>query len=310
MDLNSLQLFVAAAQAGTLSEAARRSGVPLPTLSRRVRRLEEELGVRLLERGTQGLRLTNEGTRLLADVGPALASLTQAEDRLHDETKIAGTLRVSVPPSFEPLWPLLSRCAREYSAARFDVFVTDRRVDLVADGIDVAIHVAREGADQPVGRLLARYRHRVIASPAFLERHPVRVPADLAMVPSGCFRTRTGTPSVWMLGDEQVRLTARLATNDYLHLRHVALAGEVVTELPPFLAEGPIREGRLVSVLDAYPMRSREVWAVVPDTRLTSPLVRRFLESCAEALRIDVQVPSLSAGSRVLATRRGRNRPR
>ena len=297
MDLNSLQLFAAAAQAGTLSEAARRSGVPLPTLSRRVRRLEDELGVRLLERGAQGLRVTNEGTRLLADVGPALATLAQAGDRLHDEAGIAGTLRVSAPPSFEPLWPLFARFGRDHPAARFEVFVTDRRVDLVADGIDVAIHVAREGADAPVGRLLARYRHRVIASPAFLERHTVRAPADLAELPSACFRTRTGAPPAWILGEEQVRLTARLVTNDYLHLRRVALDGEVVAELPPFLAEGPIRDGRLVPVLEAHPMPSRQVRAVVPDTRLTSPLVQRFLDTCTEVLPKELQAPPPSGGS-------------
>lgn len=289
MDLNALELFVAAAQAGTLSAAARRTGVPLPTLSRRIRRLEDELRLRLFERGAQGLRLTEEGQRLLADVAPALVTLSQAGERLHDEARIAGTLRVSAPPSFEPLWPLLSRFGREYPAARFEVFVTDRRVDLVADGIDVAIHVARAGADSPSGRLLARYRHRVIASPAFLERHPVRAPRDLAEVPSGCFRTRTGTPSVWTLGDEQVRLRARLMTNDYLHLRRVALSGEVVAELPPFLAEAPIRDGRLAPVLDEFPMRDREVRAVVPDTRLMSPLVQRFLDACAELLPIELQ---------------------
>lgn len=294
MDLNALHLFAAAAQAGTLSAAARRTGIPLPTLSRRVRRLEEELGVRLLERGAQGLRLTAAGARLMADAAPALATLEQARERLHDEAKIAGTLRVSVPPSFEPLWPLHSRFCRDHPEVRFEVFVTDRRVDLVADGIDVAVHVAREGSDAPVGRLLARYRHRVIASPAFLERHDLREPADLTDVPSGCFRTRTGKPSVWTLGDEQVQLSARLTTNDYLHLRRAALADEVVAELPPFLAEGPIREGSLVSVLDAYPMRGRELRAVVPDKRLTSPLVRLFLDACSEMLPTDLRGPALS----------------
>lgn len=290
MDLNALRLFVAAAQAGTLSMAARRTGVPLPTLSRRVRRLEDELGVRLFERGALGLMLTPEGTRLLADAGPAIATLVQAGDSLHDESGIAGTLRVSAPPSFEPLWNLVSDFGRDHPAVRFDVFVTDRTVDLVADGIDVAIDVVREGSDAIRGRMLARYRHRVVAAPAFLDRHPVRAPADLAEVPVGCFRTRTQTPGVWSLGDERVRLTPRLATNDYLHLLQVALRGEVLTELPPFLAEGPIREGKLVVVLEAHPMPGREVRALVPETRWTSPLVQQFLDTCAEVLPVALEV--------------------
>lgn len=79
---------------------------------------------------------------------------------------------------------------------------------------------------------------------------------------------------------------SRLATNDYLHLRRVALSGEVVTELPPFLAEGPIREGNLVPVLEAHPMLGREVRAIVPETRWTSPLVRRSATgSASDAVR-------------------------
>lgn len=284
MDLNALRLFVAAARAGSLSEAARRTGVPLPTLSRRVRRFEDELGIRLLERGTQGLQLTPEGMRLLTDADPALATLEHAESRLHDETGIAGTLRVSVPPSFQPLWPLVSQFGHDHPAVRFDVFVTDRTVDLMADGVDVAIDVVREGHQTPRGRVLARYRHRVVAAPAFLDRHRVRVPSNLADVPVGCFRTRTGAPGVWSLGAEQVRLQPRLTTNDYLHLRRAALSSEVVTELPPFLAEGPINDGMLVPVLEEHPMPGREIRAIVPETRWMSPLIQQFLDTCAKEL--------------------------
>lgn len=295
MDLNSLSLFLAAAQAGTLSAASRRTGIPLPTLSRRIRRLEDELGVRLLERGVQGLRVTEAGARLLADSGPALESLSQAGQRLqHGEAEVRGTVRMSVPPSFEPLWPMLSRFGQRHPAARVEVFVTDRRVDLVADGIDVAIHVAREGATAPAGLMLAQYRHRVVASPAFLARHPVRALADLEQVPSGCFRARTGAPSIWTLGDHPVRLKAVLTTNDYLHLRWAALADEVITELPPFLSEAPLREGRLVAVLDDQQMERREVRAVVADTRLISPLIRRLLDACRAELATALQISGSS----------------
>jgi DNA-binding transcriptional LysR family regulator len=195
-----------------------------------------------------------------------------------------------VPPSFQPLWPLVSGFGRDHPAVRFDVFVTDRTVDLIADGVDVAIDVVREGSDARRGRTLARYRHRVVAAPAFLDRHRVRAPDDLADMPVGCFRTRTGAPGVWSLGAEQVRLKPRLATNDYLHLRRAALSGEVVTELPPFLAAGPIREGKLVPVLEAHPMPGREIRAIVPETRWTSPLVRQFLDTCAKMLPVELDL--------------------
>ena len=105
MDLNALALFVESAQAGSLSEAARRTGVPLPTLSRKIRKLEEALGMRLLERGPSGLVLTPVGTRLLAESEPAVAVLQQAERSVKSDLGIAGVLRLSIPPHLKPIWP-------------------------------------------------------------------------------------------------------------------------------------------------------------------------------------------------------------
>ncbi|WP_428635235.1 LysR family transcriptional regulator [Sedimenticola sp.] len=154
MDLNALELFVVSARSGSLSEAARRTGIPLPTLSRKVRRLEDDIGMRLLERGPTGLVLTQLGTRLLAEVEPALSMLTQAEHSIRDATRVAGTLRISIPPHFKPLWANLSRFLDRFPAVSFDVFVTDRRVDLVADGIDVALRIGEGGHVSYAGLLL------------------------------------------------------------------------------------------------------------------------------------------------------------
>jgi len=285
MDLNALRLFVAAAQAGSLSEGARRTSVPLPTLSRRVRKLEDELGVRLVERGARGLALTPAGTRLIADAEPALASLSQAEQRLSSEDGVAGVLRVSIPPNFQPLWTVLTRFGERYAAVRFDVFVTDRRVDLVADGIDVAIRVGEEALSSYVGRSLTRYRHQLVASPNLLAHHPIEAPEDLQSVPCVCWRT-VGQP-VWFLGGRELAIEPRLASNDYLHLLHLAMSGKAVTELPPFLAARPIEEQSLVPILQDYPMPERHVRALVVEKRAMSPLVRQFLDFAVE------QVPNV-----------------
>lgn len=282
MDLNALELFVAAAEAGSLSKAVLRTGVPLPTLSRRVRRLEDELGLRLLERGSQGLALTPAGTLLLTEVGPALRALSQAEQRLHDASGVAGTLRVSIPPHFEPMWSVFAGFRRCHPAARFDVFVTDRRVDLVADGVDVVLRVGEGGHTSYEGRTLARYRHRVVAAPALLEGIRIHAPADLDGVACGAWRT--GRPPSWTLAGNAIDLHPIVVTNDYEHLLHLALAGEVVTELPPFMARQPLRDGRLVEVLPDFPMAPQSVRALVADVRALAPLVRQFLDFAAEAV--------------------------
>ena len=103
MDLNALELFCMSARSGSLSEASRRTGVPLPTLSRKVRKLEDEVGMRLFERGPDGLALTQVGTRLLAEAEPALSMLSQAERIICDASGVAGTIRVSMPPHLKPI---------------------------------------------------------------------------------------------------------------------------------------------------------------------------------------------------------------
>jgi DNA-binding transcriptional LysR family regulator len=282
MDLNSLELFVAAAEAGSLSEAARRNGVPLPTLSRRVRTLEEDLGVRLVERGPKGLALTPAGTQLLAEAAPALATLSQAEQRLYDASGVAGTLRVSLPPHFEPMWSVFSEFGRRYPAVRFDVFVTDRRVDLVADGVDVVLRVGEGGYSSYVGRTLTRYRHRVVAAPSLLQGVEIESPADLRNL--ACASWRTGGPPSWTLGDVQLRLDPVLVTNDYEHLLQMAVSGQAITEVPPFLASEPLQDGRLIEVLPDHPMPLQSIRALVVDTRALAPLVRQFLDFAANAV--------------------------
>jgi len=282
MDLNALGLFIAAARAGSFSEAARRSRVPLPTLSRRVRRLESDLGVRLLERGPQGLALTAAGTRLVEDAGPALASLAEAEQRLRDKEGIAGTLRISVPPNFEPVWKLLSEFAELYPAVRFDVFVTERSVDLVADGIDVVLRVGDRGFRSYYGRTLTRYRHQVVAAPTLIERHAIEFPEDLRSVP--CVGWRTAEPLVWSLGGRDVPIEPLLIANDYSHLLQLALSGKAVTEVPPFLAYRPIQDGQLAPVLPDHPMPEVPLRALVVEKRSMPALVREFLDVAVERL--------------------------
>lgn len=276
MDLNAVRLFVQAAEAGSLSEAARRSGVPLPTLSRQLRKLEDDLGMRLLERGPRGLALTPAGNQLIADARPALASLAQAEQRLYDASGVAGRLRISMPPHLEALWPLLRAFGRRYPEVTFDVFVTDRRVDLVADGIDVAIRVGEGGSTGYVGRTLTRYRHRLVASPKLLASHRLAAPQDLARVPCACWRSPGST--VWHLGATKVEIEPVLITNDYAHLLQLAEAGDAVTEVPPFLAAPGIESGSLVEPLPDHPLPENAMRALVVERRSMSPLVRQFLD--------------------------------
>ncbi|HRI64272.1 MAG TPA: LysR family transcriptional regulator [Polyangium sp.] len=289
MDLNAVKLFVQAAEAGSISEAARRTGIPLPTVSRQLRKLEDDLGMRLLERSSRGLALTPAGNQLVADTREALEFLAQAEKRLHDASGMAGRLRISMPPHLDPLWQVFQAFRCRYPAVTLEVFVTERRVDLVADGIDVALRVGEQGPVGYVGRTLTRYRHRLIASPKFLAAHPLATPQDLKGVQCACFRSAGA--SVWHVGGTAVELEPVLVTNDYSHLLWLAEAGDVVTEVPPFLAMEGLERRRLVEPLPEHPLPETPMRALVVERRSMSPLVRQFLDYASENVAKALGVP-------------------
>jgi len=285
MDLNALRMFVLAVDAGSLSSAARGSGVPLPTLSRRVRALEEELGARLVERSLQGLALTDAGRRLYERSARELAALAEAENNVRDaEGGVEGLLRISIPPAFEPWWTLLERFRDRHPKVSVRTLVTTRRVDLVADGIDVALRIGDLGDATNVVRPLLAYRHLVVASPTLIARTgPLTRPIQLASVPCGAFG-QTAERSRWTLGDAVIELAPAVVTNEYTQLRAFALAGSGVTELPPFLARDAIAQKELVALFPKHPMPEKKVSLVFPSGRFMSSLVRAYIDFCvAEA---------------------------
>ena len=302
MDLNDLSTFVEAVGAGSLSEVARRTGAPLATVSRRVRRLEAALGVRLLERGRRGIRPTAAGERLVERAAGGLELVKEAERELRNESGVTGWLRVSVPPSCEPLWTLLADFQEAHPGVRVDVFTSERRVDLVADGIDVALRIGALGPADYVARRLTSYRHVPVASPAFLRAHPVARVDDVLRVPCAAFRPGREQTVQWTLGERVVRPPAVFLANDYAQLRALALAGAVLTELPPFLALEPVLAGSLVRVLGGAPLPETTVTAVFLERRHLSALVRTFVDVCV------ARVPALLSPAWPPARRSGRRR--
>jgi DNA-binding transcriptional LysR family regulator len=297
MDLNAVQMFVNVVQAGSLSAAAERMGIPLPTLSRRIRELERQLKVELLERSVRGTRLTDAGTRLYEHASRGIEALLDAEQAVvSDQARLRGRLRLSLPPAFEPWWDLLAAFQQRYPDIDLQVHTTDRRVDLIEDGIDVALRIGAIAHESMVARLVLSYRHVLVAGAALVERlgAPVR-PEELGRFP--CAVWHTSEKGAWRLGEQTVQPEAVLASNDYAHLRHRALQGSVITELPPFLAAQAIRDGRLQVLLPDYPMPLQQINLLYPSHRHPSTIVRAYLDFCQNQWARFIDLSGLPEGA-------------
>src|SRR5712671_3697274 len=160
MDLNATRMFVAVVQAGSLSAAATRLGTPLPTLSRRIRDLERQLRVQLLERSARGTKLTDAGTRLYEHASRGIEALLEAEHAVvSDQARLKGRLRLSLPQTVEPWWELLAAFQRRYPDIQVYVYSTERRVDPIEDGIDVTLRVGAIVHEAMVARRILSFRN-------------------------------------------------------------------------------------------------------------------------------------------------------
>ena len=291
MDLNATRMFVGVVQAGSLSAAASRLGIPLPTLSRRIRDLERQLKVQLLERSARGAKLTDAGSRLYEHASRGIEALLEGRQAVvTDQARLKGRLRLSLPQTVEPWWELLAAFYRRYPDIQVYVYSTERRVDLIEDGIDVALRVGAIVHEAMVARRVLSFRNILVASPELVERFGLPdEPHALHRLPCAVWASRIDVPARWELGGHVVEPKAALSTNDYHHLCCRALGGDVVTELPPFLAAAPIREKRLVPLLPQYPLPEWPINLLYPPHRHQSTIVRTYLDFCQSYLPKIVQ---------------------
>jgi len=282
MDLNSARIFVNVVARGSFSGAAKFMGIPVATVSRRVAELESSLDVRLLERSTRKLRLTEAGATLHEYVSRGVLEMDAGLLALSEkERDLRGRLRFSMPPSFEPMWTLLENFQALHTNIDIDLFVSERRLDFIEDGIDVALRIGDVASQSAVARLLMVYRHRLVASPEFLRYASIRSPRDVLAMNCAAWSQRNDV-IMWILGDEKLTIDPFLRSNDYLHMRHLALKGKCITELPPFFCQKYIASGELVEVLPDYPMPEQQVNLVYPSRKSVSRITRVFIDYCVE----------------------------
>lgn len=293
-DLNDLVLFASVVTHGGFSGAARALGISKSRVSRRVAELEERLGVRLLHRSTRSVSLTEVGAAFLVHCESMSASARSAYEvaaRAHD--KPSGRLRVSCPIGVAHLFlaPVLPAFLQANPGVRLELDLTNRRVDLIGEGYDVAIRIrsALEDSDLVV-RHLGTSDQILVASPSFVRDHgPLDSVEALRNVkglgPAGV----RGERPRWVMNSpqgitEEIEYQPAFATDDVYLMSRMAVAGIGTTQLPYHLCEEDIREGKLVRLLPEYKLPAHQLHAVYPTRRGMVPAVKVFIETLVREL--------------------------
>jgi DNA-binding transcriptional LysR family regulator len=286
-DLNSLVIFAKVVEANSFSGAARRLKMPISTVSRRIAELEDELGIRLLERSTRNLRLTELGAEVLehairsAELSDAIENIVS--NRL---STVTGTLRLSAPPSISDtlLTPLVTAFQVSYPNVRVQILITDRYVDHIAEGVDAVFRLGTLKDSALVARRILTYRHQLVASPTYLETcEPPQTPQDLLAHRLLAFSYR-GPESSWTFirknGKDKETLTfqPQLAMNDFAGLVPALLAGGGIGDLPPVVQPEHVRAGRLVEVMPDWRFLTFDLSLVHLGNRHISKPCRLFKE--------------------------------
>lgn len=293
-DLNDFEYFVQVVKHGGFSAAARATGLQKSLLSRRIRLLEDRLHARLIQRSSRHFSVTETGHRFYEHCVAMLAEADTAERSVAQlQTEPCGVVRLSCPVALLnfQFGALLARFMQRHPAVTLQLDSTNRRVDVLKEGLDLAIRVRFPPlpSSDLVMRTLDTSTQCLIASPALVP-HPLASPADLTALPSLDLHTTPGAHS-WLL-ENQYGQTAtifhdpRLVTDDMAVLREAALAGIGIVQLPTMMIWQDIEAGRLVHVLPGWSPRAGIVHAVFPSRRGLVPAVRALLDFLAQECSI------------------------
>lgn len=258
-------------------------------VSRHVNALEERLGVRLLQRTTRRLSLTEEGRIFYQQAREVLALMGEAESAVSSGNhEPAGVLRVNAPVSFGVLHlaPLWTAFLKQYPKIELDISLNDRQVDLVEEGYDVAVRIARMESSSLVGRRFASTRMRLCAAPSYIKSHaPLEVPQDLTEHRVIAY-SNFSSGNEWRFsgpgGEHKVNTRSVIRCNNGDTCRSIALTAGGILLQPSFMVSEDLRRGDLVELLPAYRSVELGIYAVYPTRKHLPTKVRAFINFLVE----------------------------
>jgi DNA-binding transcriptional LysR family regulator len=290
--LSQMTTFVRLVEGKSLSAAARAQRLSLPAVSRQLRALEEELGATLVVRSTRRLHVTDAGRAWYEQSQRVLRQVEEARASVRGTGAVRGTLVVSASLTFGSMIivPRLAKLAEKHPELTIDLRLEDQLIDLVGEGVDVAIRAGSPPPDSAalIAHPLVRMDRMLVAAPRLLRKHGVpRDPAQLARLPALVQVTPGGSVVPWKLrrGDETrvVEVTGHLRSNAPIALRDLAIGGSGVAYLPDFVVAADLEAGRLRRVLPEWSSPPITAWALHRAELRATPRIRAFLEAMPRA---------------------------
>jgi DNA-binding transcriptional LysR family regulator len=289
--MDDREVFFAVVDANGFSAAARRLDTTPASVSRRIKALEQRLGVRLLQRTTRKFSLTEAGERYYQEARRLLRELGELEEALGSSTREPeGELRVVAPMSFgqRRLAPLVARFALMHPRLRLSLILEDRETDLIDEGADLAIRIGYPADSSMVARAIAPVRRHVCAAPDYLARRGTPVsPADLLQ--HDCLHYNLiSEREEWTFhgddGEQTLAINGSFCSNNGDVLAEAAMQGLGITLLPDFIVAAPLADGRLVKLLQAYEREPLTLFALYPSRRHLPTKTRSFLDFLLDQL--------------------------
>jgi DNA-binding transcriptional LysR family regulator len=288
-----MKVFAAVVDTGSFAAASERLDMSRAMTSKYVAHLEEHLGTRLLQRTTRKLTLTESGAAYYERCVQILADISEAEEgALHHTETPRGTLRLTVPVSFGVLHmgPVMSGYLMQHPEVKVDVLLTDRRIDLFEEGLDLALRIGALRESGLIAKKLASDRVVICGAPDYLARHGTpKTPAELAR--HNCLTyTYAASGDDWKMrgpdGEHVVKVSGTMRASNGDMVRLAALGGVGLIRQPLFLCGEDIRAGRLVEVLQEYRTEDLGIYAVYPSRKHLSAKVRTFVDYLAAAFAL------------------------
>ena len=282
----NMDTFIRVVEAGSISAAAERLGVAKSAVSRRLKELEEHLGVELFHRTTRRMNLTDTGrafyhqaVRILDDVLEAERATSQAHCMLK------GSLKVAIPSSFGlmHMGPAINEFLQGHPQIEFDLDFNDREVDLMQEGFDLAIRIAKLPDSSFIARRLAPIQTVICASPSYLEARGTPETADQLIDHQCLVYSLLRDFEYWHLSDSagnvrKIKLCPYIKASTGEFLRDAAVDGKGIILVPSFIVYKEIERGTLVPILKKYKTPSLDAYAIYPQTRHLSQRVRTFVD--------------------------------